>query len=319
MDRRDVLKLAGGTFLAGASCAYAFHFMINDTSGKLDDDSSEAGDDAASAGKTKWGMLINLTKCNDCQECNDIKELHQVPCVVACREENNTYRGKKTEDIPYNVYWIRRAEIEQMSDSGTAHTAGPSEAERQFVVLMCNHCDNPPCAQVCPVQATYKRQDGVVIVDHHRCIGCRYCMIACPYNARWFNFKDNHIPIKRDPVTGEVPQPKRSHGVAESCTLCAHRIGNWVRDRKLNEKNSEWMEQNPAPVPACVERCRKEGGDALVFGDLNNPESEISQLIASNAVKRIRDDLGTEPKVYYIGFGKTPSADPLGGSHGNQV
>jgi molybdopterin-containing oxidoreductase family iron-sulfur binding subunit len=306
MDRRDVLKLAGGTFLAGGSCAYAFRFLIAETS-------SEAGAGVASSGE-RWGMLIDLNKCNECQACNE-KALDEVPCVVACQKENNTYHGEELEDIPHNVYWIRRVQIEQEANS--AHTAGESEAVRKFVILMCNHCDNPPCAQVCPVQATYRRKDGVVIVDHHRCIGCRYCMIACPYNARWFNFKDNKLPIKRKD-DGSIPQPKRSHGVAESCTLCAHRIGVWERDRKLNKQNPAWIEANPAPVPACVEKCRKDGGNALVFGDLERPESEISQLIANHAVTRIRDDLGTEPNVYYIGF-PPKGQSTLRGSHGNQV
>jgi molybdopterin-containing oxidoreductase family iron-sulfur binding subunit len=298
MDRRDVLKLAGGTFLAGASCAHAFSVLIKKTSGK-------ARVDVAPTGETyRWGMAIDLDKCNGCQACNDMSKskLDEVPCAKACREENHTFHGEELADTPYNIFWIRRVEIEQEADSGTAYTGGKPEADRKFVILMCNHCDNPPCAQVCPVQATYRRKDGVVIVDHHRCIGCRYCMIACPYNARWFNFKDDETPRERDSATGKWPQPKRSHGVAESCTLCAHRIGEWVRDRGLNEDTPEWIQENPAPVPACVEACKNEGGNALVFGDLNDTDSEISKLIATNAVKRLRDDLGTEPKVYYIGF-----------------
>jgi len=140
----------------------------------------------------------------------------------------------------------------------------------------CNHCDKPPCAQVCPVRATYKRDDGIVIVDHHRCIGCRYCMIACPYNARQFNFKDNEDWPNQE-------HPKRSHGVAEACNLCAHRL-------------------DVGKMPACVEACGKSGAGALFVGDLNDPDSDVSRLISGNTVKRIREDLGTEPKVYYIGL-----------------
>ena len=325
MDRRDVLKAVGGTFLAGASCATAFSFLIAKTSGKVRKPTGGAGDDLASTEKTRCGMAIDLNKCNACHECNGTSELPRaladVPCVTACRKENNTYHGDEPEDRPYNIFWIRRVQIAQEVDSESNHTTGESEPVKKFAILMCNHCDNPPCAQVCPVQATYRRDDGVVIVDHHRCIGCRYCMIACPYNARWFNFKENQIQITKD-ATGKIPQPKRSHGVAESCTLCAHRIGEWVRERKEKKDEPDWIEKNPAPVPACVEACRSPevNGNALVFGNLDDPESEISQLIANNAVKRIRDDLGTEPKVYYIGFPpKGPSTDTPGGSHGNQV
>jgi molybdopterin-containing oxidoreductase family iron-sulfur binding subunit len=237
-------------------------------------------------------MLIDLNKCNACQECN-ASPLEAVPCVQACREENNVaYYGDEPEDVPHNIFWIRRVRIEQEVDTETAATEDHSEPATKHAILMCNHCDKPPCAQVCPVQATYKRDDGIVIVDHHRCIGCRYCMIACPYNARWFNFRDTeHWPNKS--------LPKRSHGVAESCTLCAHRIGEWKRRLK---KSPERLLDEPEPIPACVEKCRELGGGALVFGNLEDPESEISQLIANSAVKRIRDDLGTEPKVYYVGL-----------------
>lgn len=312
------MKAVGGTFLAGASCATAFAFLIVNTSGKDRRSTGEAGDDDAPKEKTRWGMLIDLNKCNDCTECRD-SELDEVPCVTACRTENNTYYGDKLKDFSYNIFWIRRVQIEQEAD-----TTGKAK----YAILMCNHCDNPPCAQVCPVQATYKREtDGVVIVDHHRCIGCRYCMIACPYNARWFNFKENEVRIKKyedDDGNVKIPQPKRSHGVAESCTFCAHIIGDWVRKRKRNEEDSD------TPIPACVRACEKACGDAskraLTFGNLEDTESGISGLIADNAVKRLRDDLGTEPKVYYIGFPPKDSSPPEGSSsdtpgesNGNQV
>jgi len=115
-----------------------------------------------------------------------------------------------------------------------------------------------------------------VIVDHHRCIGCRYCMIACPYNARYFNFKGQEEWHNED-------FPKRSHGVAEACTLCAHLLD---RGQK----------------PACVAACDEVGAGAILVGDLDDPGSEISQVIASRATKRLKEDLGTEPKVYYIGL-----------------
>jgi molybdopterin-containing oxidoreductase family iron-sulfur binding subunit len=184
--------------------------------------------------------------------------------LEACRVENNVaYHG----DNRWDNHWIRKVKIEPSTDSRTTEKS---------VLLLCNHCDKPPCAQVCPVQATYKRDDGIVIVDHHRCIGCRYCMIACPYNARQFNFKDTEEWLNKE-------QPKRSHGVAEACTLCAHRLD---KGRK----------------PACVETCDKMGIGALFVGNLNDPESDVSRLISSTPVKRIREDLGTEPKVHYIGL-----------------
>jgi molybdopterin-containing oxidoreductase family iron-sulfur binding subunit len=198
-------------------------------------------------------MVIDLTKCPP--DCTD--------CIEACRRENNVaFHGNKNWDI----YWIRKVEI---------RSKDASRGEQKSVPLLCNHCDDPPCAQVCPVKATYKRADGIVQVDPHRCIGCRYCVIACPYNARFFNFKENEEwPNKKF--------PKRSHGVAESCNLCAHLL-------------------DAGKQPACVAACQR-GSGALLVGDLDDPDSEISRLIAGHPVKRLRADLGTEPKVYYIGL-----------------
>ncbi|MBU0518388.1 4Fe-4S dicluster domain-containing protein [bacterium] len=199
-------------------------------------------------------MVIDITKCPpDC-----------TACIDACRYENNVSHH---EDERWDVNWIRKVSIE-------GHV-GKKKTEKS-VILVCNHCENPPCAQVCPVQATYKRHDGIVIVDHHRCIGCRYCMIACPYNARFFNFKDSEEWPNKN-------RPKRSHGVAESCHLCAHRLD-------LGKK------------PACVEACAMAGNNAIYVGDLNDRESDVSQLLLSHAAKRLKEDLGTSPKVHYIGL-----------------
>jgi molybdopterin-containing oxidoreductase family iron-sulfur binding subunit len=246
MERRDFLKITGGTLLAGSSCGYAFRFLTSTGPMGTKEGSPLTG--------RKWGMLVNLNKCEEgCVE-----------CIEACREENNV---SLPGDDRWDIHWIRKVKIEGKTGASTSEKS---------VLLLCNHCDNPPCAQVCPVRATYKREDGVVIVDHHRCIGCRYCMIACPYNARFFNFKDDHDWRNKD-------RPKRSHGVAEACHLCAHRLD-------VGQK------------PACVEVCDKKGVGALTVGDLNDKESKISEIINTSAVKRIREDLGTEPKVYYIGL-----------------
>ncbi len=220
----------------------------------------------------KIGMVIDVSKCK--AGCND--------CVKACQDENNVVRAAAHKDHELAVHWIRKVTIRKKAEEG--ETANDSDAPEKSVVLVCNHCDKPPCAQVCPVQATFKREDGIVLVDHHRCIGCRYCMIACPYNARYFNFEDVEIPenqLNKD-------RPKRSHGVAESCTLCAHRLDEVGEDGK------------PAPrPPACVEACKN---GALTVGDMNDKTSEIHELLRDSAVKRLKEDLGTEPKVHYIGL-----------------
>jgi [DsrC]-trisulfide reductase subunit O len=251
MNRRDFLTVAGGVALASGASAYAVRLLSA---------SDVAPDVKGSASSDKrWGMVIDLTKCNKCNEKKDC-----TACLDACREENNVAHYG---DSRWDIHWIRKVDVE---------TTDGSDTPPKKVLLLCNHCDEPPCAQVCPVQATYKRADGIVIVDHHRCIGCRYCMIACPYNARFFNFKENHEWPNED-------RPRRAHGVAEACTLCAHRL-------------------DAGEEPACVEACRKDGADAITVGNLNDPESDVSKLIAEGPVKRLRPDLGTEPKVYYLGL-----------------
>jgi tetrathionate reductase subunit B len=245
MDRRDFLK-TGGLLLVGTSSVYGIRMLTVPY--------ARATHAQESSALRKWGMVIDLNKCpQDCSACLD-----------ACRTENNvaTYGDKR-----WDIHWIRKVKIKNKDAADETAKAVP---------LLCNHCDQPPCAQVCPVKATYKRADGIVIIDHHRCIGCRYCMIACPYNARFFNFREN-------PEWPNKNYPKRSHGVAESCNLCAHLL-----DR--------------GEMPACVQACQKMNAGALKVGDLNDPESEVSRLIAGNPVKRLRENLGTEPKVYYIGL-----------------
>ena len=246
MDRRKFIKRSG-TLLAGASGALSLPVLSSCT--------ADAAVSGSILGGKRMGMVIDLTKCREgCTACMD-----------ACREENNVAFH---EDERWDVHWIRKVDIRQKEDG--------EGGEEKSVLLMCNHCDHPPCAQVCPVQATYKREDGIVLVDHHRCIGCRYCMIACPYNARYFNFKEGEEWPNKE-------YPKRSHGVAESRNFCAHLVDN-------------------GELPACVSACEATGARALVFGDLNDHGSEVATLVAEAPTRRIREDLGTEPKVYYIGL-----------------
>jgi molybdopterin-containing oxidoreductase family iron-sulfur binding subunit len=198
-------------------------------------------------------MVIDLNKC--IPECT--------ACLDACREQNNVpLHGDKRWDI----HWIRKVTIKNKE---------VADSTEKSVLLLCNHCENPPCAQVCPVQATYKRDDGIVICDSHRCIGCRYCVVACPYNARYFNYKEN-------PEWPNKDYPKRSHGVTEACNFCAPIVDAGGR-------------------PKCVEVCETIGARALIFGDLHDPSSEVSRLVSSGSAKGLREDLGTRPKVFYIG------------------
>ena len=145
--------------------------------------------------------------------------------------------------------------------------------DKPFVVF-CNHCDRPPCVRVCPTQATWKREDGIVMMDWHRCIGCRYCMAACPYGSRSFNWQDPRPFIRN--LTAEFPT--RSRGVVEKCTFCAERLA-------------------VGKAPACVAACEP---GALVFGDLEDPGSELRKVLSTNFTLRRKAELGTIPEVYYI-------------------
>lgn len=245
MDRRKFLEKSGAV-LAGGSGLLSLP-LLTSCAGRSEQSASPL------TGR-RWGMVVDVTKCpTDCTICTE-----------ACRNENNVaFHG----DERWDIHWIRKVNVSD--EEQESHDA-------KSVLLLCNHCDNPPCAQVCPVQATYKREDGIVVVDHHRCIGCRYCMIACPYNERFFNYREN-------PEWPNKEFPRRSHGVAESCTFCAHRLDQGLQ-------------------PACVEACRNAGYRALVHGDLNDPESEVSRIVAEEPVKRIREDWGTEPNVFYLGL-----------------
>ena len=180
-------------------------------------------------------------------------------CVVACAKEN----GLPDAKVANAPQWIRKVDLKELA---TARTVSAP--------VMCQHCANPPCVDVCPTGASFKRADGIVLVDRHTCIGCRYCVLACPYGARSF---------VHEPVANQKPEVPRGKGCVESCTLCVHRID---RDR----------------IPACVEACAAEGHKALLFGDLNDPKSEIAQRIAAVAATQVRADLRLDTAVRYQGL-----------------
>jgi molybdopterin-containing oxidoreductase family iron-sulfur binding subunit len=203
--------------------------------------------DQPASSKNRWGLLIDSTKCKT--GCND--------CVNACFTENAIKQGDKETDSQ----WIRKIELK---DLRTGHTAS--------LPMMCQHCAHPPCVDVCPTGASFKRADGIVLVDRHICIGCRYCMMACPYKARSFVHEELH---------DQNPDVPRGMGCVEACTLCVHKI-----DRGDG-------------TTACAQAC-KEG--AILFGDLNDPESEISKRLATYASTEVRADLRLDTGVRYQGI-----------------
>ena len=203
----------------------------------------------AASNKVRWGMLIDTSKCDS--GCTD--------CVKACATENGI--NETVKDARQASQWIRKIDIKEPK---TDHT--------HSLPMMCQHCAEPPCVDVCPTGASMKRADGIVLVDRHTCIGCRYCMMACPYKARSFV----HTPLHE-----QNPEVPRGQGCVEACTLCVHRV----------DKGQQ---------PACVESC-PEG--AMLFGDLNDPVSAISIRVREVSTTQLRADLHLDTGVRYLGLG----------------
>ncbi|TAN70642.1 MAG: 4Fe-4S dicluster domain-containing protein [Magnetospirillum sp.] len=206
------------------------------------------GQPASSA--QRWGLLIDTTKCTE--GCT--------VCVDACKAE----MGLKGRDRPLtDAQYIRKVTVKD-----------PATGNTHSLPVMCQHCDKPACVDVCPTGASMKRADGIVLVDRHICIGCRYCMMACPYKARSFAHEEQ---------TGQQPHLPRGKGTVEGCTLCVHRV-------------------DEGGLPACVEACAAKAQGAMLFGDLKDPTSEIAKRVAKEATTRIRADLGLLPSVRYQGI-----------------
>ncbi len=207
----------------------------------------------------RYGMLIDTNKCVD--GCS--------ACVSACERENGLDLQRAPEgeaDAKWDrqkAVWIRKVKVQ---DNLTGRVSN--------LPLMCQHCEHPPCVDVCPTGASFKRADGIVMVDRHTCIGCRYCMMACPYKARSFIHEVVEEKLTRVP---------RGKGCVESCNLCVHR-----RD---NGENST----------ACVDACAAEGHNAILFGDLRDPNSPLAQALVELPSRQIREDLVLNTGVRYSG------------------
>jgi tetrathionate reductase subunit B len=193
---------------------------------------------AATSRPVHYAMVIDTRKCTGCHA-----------CTVACKAEF---------DVPLGVH---RSWVEYVEKGDYPNVS------RSFLPRLCNQCSEPQCVSVCPTGATYKRkEDGIVVVEPDICIGCKYCIQACPYDARYIN-----------PRTG----------TADKCDFCQHRVSQGL-------------------VPSCVNTCQ---GRARIFGDMNDPESEVAKLIRTQPVTVLRREMGTEPNVYYIGADHTGEED----------
>ncbi|WP_418981322.1 4Fe-4S dicluster domain-containing protein [Adlercreutzia equolifaciens] len=203
---------------------------------------------------TKLAIGINLRRCIGCNT-----------CAVACKMQNN---------VPDGMLW-NRVLTEGCERFDSAEGTYPN-LSRTYLPLACQHCENPACERVCPTGATYKDDKGRVEIDYDKCIGCRMCMAACPYNARTFNWNE---PVRATGAGyGDARVPERARGVMEKCTLC-------------KERTDEGDE------PMCVHCCP---ADARVFGDLDDPDSAVSRLRREQSAEVLLEEKGTRPQVFYV-------------------
>lgn len=275
--RRNFLKVAGISTLAGLGGTAVIDRLVNGSNiahasaaaaehGAAEHGASGAAGHSVQADPSvnRFGMVI------------DVKKFQQDPslgekAVDACHSFHNVPHFPEKKD---EIKWIWMTNYQNAFPENT-NPYRDEASETHQLPIFCNHCDNPPCVRACPTKATFRNKDGLVIMDYHRCIGCRFCMAACPYGSRSFNWRDPRPFISQL----NADYPTRTRGVVEKCNFCAERIGI-------------------GQPPACVEAC----GDskAMVFGNLNDPNSEIRKILKENHTVQRNPALGTLPSVFYI-------------------
>jgi molybdopterin-containing oxidoreductase family iron-sulfur binding subunit len=262
-SRRDFLKAAGITAIGGAGLGIGGLRVA-----RAEDHAAEAA-----ASGTRWAMAIDLDRW--------IRDENRERCFDACHMAHNVPNlvgagsplPEAEQDEKHEIKWIWEVEYESAFPM-QYHETLAEKFRHAGIPVLCNHCHNAPCVRVCPTQATWRREDGIVMMDMHRCIGCRYCIIACPYGSRSFNFRDPRDGLR------EINQayPTRMRGVVEKCSFCAHK-----------------PEDNR--TPECVRACTS---GALTFGDINDPDSPVRRALRDRYSLRRKPLLGTEPHVFYI-------------------
>ncbi len=269
-SRRSFLKVAGIAAI-GLGAAPAINFAASDSHGTAQAVKSK-NPEALTA--TRWGMVIDTNKLTQevaekameaCHKAHNVPDFHK-------GADEDKYPDVRPVNLTQEIKWIWEEHFHNAFPDKEDEFLAEKYHQLPFLVL-CNHCKNAPCVQACPTQATFKREDGIVMMDFHRCIGCRFCMAACPFGSRSFNFRDPR------PFIEEVNPnfPTRTKGVVEKCNLCAERLAKGQQ-------------------PYCVEA--SEG--AIVVGDLEDKESDIRALLDEHYTIRRKQSLGTEPSVYYI-------------------
>ena len=259
-SRRSFVKIAGIAALGVGVGPLADALAASGGSGDNPADKTKNNPKALTA--KHWAMVIDTRKFKSAEDLE--------PIVSACHKIHNVpdFKNKRHE-----IKWIW-GETFKHAFPNLEGRYMPEKIEHVPFPVLCNHCENPPCVRACPTQATFKREsDGIVLMDFHRCIGCRFCMAACPYGSRSFNFRDPRPFIKKT----NLKFPTRMKGVVEKCNFCAERLA-------------------VGQMPACAEA----SNGAIAFGDLEDPHSGVRKLLKSNYTIRRKLGLGTEPSVYYI-------------------
>jgi molybdopterin-containing oxidoreductase family iron-sulfur binding subunit len=256
MDRRKFLKVAGVGALGLAGLPASRLFAAGDPRFKPPAEGLQ--------GK-RWAMVIDLTQ-----------EAHDAAAISMCHKIHNV---PEHENPRHEIKWIWNTEFKHAFPGLASDQMAVQYKKEHSALVLCNHCENPPCVRVCPTQATFKRDDGIVLMDFHRCIGCRFCMAACPYGARSFNWVDPRKAANLDePEEIVLTFPTRMKGVVEKCNFCAERLARGL-------------------IPACVENSTD---GRMLFGDLDDPKSDVSKVVKSKYTIRRKLHLGTGPSVFYI-------------------
>ncbi|MGA7723129.1 MAG: 4Fe-4S dicluster domain-containing protein [Ignavibacteriaceae bacterium] len=222
----------------------------------------------------RYGMVIDLNKCTECEA-----------CITACKLENNVQIvSKENAGMGRTMYWMKMLSTDV---EGVYPDIRPVN-----IPMLCFQCDEPSCTKVCPVRATYKREDGIVAQIYPQCIGCRYCMANCPYTVKSFNWFKDEQKVENEKCNN-IDVSVRPKGVVEKCTFCIHRL----QKAKEKAKSEHRKLQEGDYVPACAEVC---AAHAIYFGDLDDPESEVSKVKHDYRKFTLQEELGTKPKVYYL-------------------